>query len=304
MKHLACIGALVFAAAAGAQQAPIQRGVVVQPESVTVGDPFRVVIRVRAPLGSVIEFPAGPDTADKVEPLDRVVVTPGTDSSAVEQTATWRLAAWDVGRRMLRFPDIVVRQGNQVRRVAVGRDVSVEVLSVLPEDTTLHVPKPARAVFTFGPPWWWWLIVALAAVAVGTLFWWWWRRRRQAPAIPRNPYEEALEEFARIEALGLVGAGEFGQYASLHADVVRVYLSRVFPQARPSLTTTELLHALRGEDRVSPSRLQRLLHEVDLVKFAAQLIPAARARELGTESRALVGAVEESLRPPETRRAA
>jgi len=205
---------------------------------------------------------------------------------------------------MLRFPDIVVRQGNQVRRVAVGRDVSVEVLSVLPEDTTLHVPKPARAVFTFGPPWWWWLLVALAAVAVGTLFWWWWRRRRQAPAIPRNPYEEALEEFARIEALGLVGAGEFGQYASLHADVVRVYLSRVFPQARPSLTTTELLHALRGEDRVSPSRLQRLLHEVDLVKFAAQLIPAARARELGTESRALVGAVEESLRPPETRRAA
>jgi len=304
MKHLACIGALVFAAAAGAQQAPIQRGVVVQPESVTVGDPFRVVIRVRAPLGSVIEFPAGPDTADKVEPLDRVVVTPGTDSSAVEQTATWRLAAWDVGRRMLRFPDIVVRQGNQVRRVAVGRDVSVEVLSVLPEDTTLHVPKPARAVFTFGPPWWWWLIVALAAVAVGTLFWWWWRRRRQAPGIQRSPYEEALEEFDRIEALGLVGAGEFGQYASLHADVVRVYLSRVFPQARPSLTTTELLHALRGEDRVSPSRLQRLLHEVDLVKFAAQLIPAARARELGTESRALVGAVEESLRPPETRRAA
>jgi hypothetical protein len=304
MKRVTCIGAFVFATAAGAQQAPIQRGVVVQPESVTVGDPFRVVIRVRAPLGSVIEFPAAPDTAEKVEPLDRVVVDPGTDSTAVEQTATWRLAAWDVGRRMLRFPDIVVRQGNQVRRVAVGRDLSVEVVSVLPADTTLHVPKPARAVFTFGPPWWWWLLVALAVAAIGTLFWWWWRRRRHAPGVQRNPYDEALEEFARIEALGLVGAGEFGQYASLYADVVRVYLSRVFPQARPSLTTSELLHALRGEDRVSLSRLQRLLHEVDLVKFAAQLIPASRARELGTESRALVDAVQESLRPPEVKRAA
>jgi hypothetical protein len=159
-------------------------------------------------------------------------------------------------------------------------------------------------VFTFGPPWWWWLLVALAAVAVGTLCWWWWRRRSRAPAIQRDPYDEALEEFARIEALGLVGAGEFGQHASLHADVVRVYLARVIPQAPRSLTTSELLHALRGEERVSPSRLQRLLHEVDLIKFAAQLIPASRARELGTESRALVDAVEQSLHPPETRRAA
>jgi hypothetical protein len=146
--------------------------------------------------------------------------------------------------------------------------------------------------------------VALAAVAVGTLFWWWWRRRGAAPGVQRDPYDEALDEFARIEALGLVGAGEFGQHASLHADVVRTYLSRVFPQARPSLTTSELLHVLRSEDRVSTSRLQRLLHEVDLVKFAAQLIPASRARELGTESRALIDAVQESLRPPETRRAA
>jgi hypothetical protein len=127
MKRLACVGAFVLASTAGAQQGSIQRGVVVQPESVTVGDPFRVVIRVRAPLGSVIEFPAAPDSSEKVEPLDRVVVAPGTDSTAVEQTATWRLAAWDVGRRMLRFPDILVRQGNQVRRLEVGRDLSVEV---------------------------------------------------------------------------------------------------------------------------------------------------------------------------------
>lgn len=304
MKRFACIGAFVLAAAGGAQEGPIQRGVVVQPESVTVGDPFRVVVRVRAPLGSVIEFPAAPDSAEKVEPLDRVVVEQSDDSTAVEQTATWRLAAWDVGRRMLRFPDILVRQGDAVRRIDVGRQLSVEVVSVLPADTSLHVPKPARAVFTFGPPWWWWLLVALAAVAVGTLFWWWWRRRTRVPGAALDPYDEALAAFARIEALGLVGAGEYGQHASLHADVVRTYLARVFPQARPSLTTAELVQALRGEDRVANPRLQRLLHEVDLIKFAAQLIPASRARELGTESRALVESVEQALHPPEARRAA
>jgi hypothetical protein len=304
MRRLGCIGALVFAVAAGAQQAPIQRGVVVQPESVTVGDPFRVVIRVRAPLGAEVEFPAAPDSAEKVEPLDPVVVVKGDDSAAVEQVATYRLAAWDVGRRILRFPDILVRQSSGVRRIEVGRTLSVEVLSVLPEDSTLHVPKPARALFTFGPPWWWWLVLALAAAAVGMLLWWWWRRRHAAEPARRDPYDEAMQEFARIEALGLVGAGEFGQHASLHADVVRTYLARVMPKARTSLTTSELLHALRGEDRVSTARLQRLLHDVDLVKFAGQLIPAARAKEIGTESRALVDAVHGALHPPEQRRAA
>lgn len=304
MRQLFCISMFVLTAVAGAQQAPIQRGVVVQPESVTVGDPFRVIVRVRAPLGAVIEFPPAPDTAEKVEPLDPVVVVPGTDSVATELTATYRLAAWDVGRRMLRFPDIVVREGSQIRHVEVGRTLAVEVVSVLPEDSTLHVPKPARAVFTFGPPWWWWLLVALAAVAVGTLFWWWWHRRRTVPAAERDPYDQAVAEFARIEALGLVGAGEFGQHASLHADVVRAYLARVIAGARPSLTTSELLHVLRGEDRVSIAHLQRLLHDVDLVKFAGHLIPGARASEIGTESRALVDAVQGALNPPEQKRAA
>ena len=93
MKRVVSLCLVWLASVAGAQEGAIQRGVVVQPESVTVGDPFRVVVRVRAPLGSVINFPAGPDTADKVEPLDRVVVVQSEDSTAVEQTATWRLAA-------------------------------------------------------------------------------------------------------------------------------------------------------------------------------------------------------------------
>ena len=304
MMRWCCIAAFVLASPAAAQQGPIQRGVVVQPESVTVGDPFRVVIRVRAPLGAEIEFPTTPDTAEKVEPLDPVLVTEGTDSTAVERTATYRLAAWDIGRRMLRFPDIRIREGNRVRRVEVGRNLAVEVESVLPADTTLHVPKPARAVFDFGPPWWWWLLVALAAAAVLTLLWWWWHRRRRAMPARRNRYDEAMAEFERIDALGLIGAGELGHYASLHADVVRTYLSRVLPPVRQSLTTSELLHSLRGEDRVPAPRLQRLLHDVDLVKFAALLIPAVKAKEIGTEARALVDAVEEALHPPEERRAA
>lgn len=300
---------LVFAFFAVALQLPgqtiqVQRGVVVEPDTVRVGDPFRVVVRVRAPLGSDIEFPAGPDTSQKVEPLDPVAIAAGTDSSYNEQTATYRLAAWDIGRRMLRFPAVVVRSGNSERTVELAADLSVEVISVLPADSAQQVPKGTRDLFTFGPPWWLWLIVALVVAGIVALLWWWWHRRKTAQPEVLDPYQEAVRELSRIEGLGLLGAGESGQYVSLHAEVLRNYLSRVFPEARLSLTTTELVHALRGEGRAPVSRMQKLLHEVDLIKFAAQSLPASRAREVRSETIEVLESIEQALNPPQEQREA
>ena len=87
-------------------------------------------------------------------------------------------------------------------------------------------------------------------------------------------------------------------------DVVGPLLSGVFPPARQPLPTPELLHPPRGEGGVPAPGLRRLLQDVDLGKLAARLIPAVKAREIGTEARALVDAVEEALSPPEERRAA
>ncbi|MBK6487958.1 MAG: hypothetical protein IPF98_14055 [Gemmatimonadetes bacterium] len=300
---------------------PISRGVIVLPETVTVGDPFRVVVRVRAPRGTTIAFPLGPDSGTGVEALDPVDVVPSSDTTVTEHTATYRLAAWDVGARSIRIPDIVLRDsttGADGRRVEVGRRLSVFVTSVLPADSAERVPKPARALFEFGPPWWWWaLVAALAFGVVGTL-WWLWRRRRRAAAVrpSQSPREQAEEEFGRIEALELVASGERGQHAALMIDVLRTYLARIVPAALPSLTTTELLGRLRGDARVPAARLARLLHDVDLVKFAGAPIEAERATEAGTESRAIVAAVdaaveaalvrarEQALRRTDTREAA
>jgi hypothetical protein len=277
---------------------PVQRGVLVQPESVTVGDPFRVVVRIRAPRGAVIEFPSTPDSGTGVEALDPVHVIPSPDTSAVEQTAIYRLAAWDVGTLPIRFPDVLVKEGRLVRRLAVGRDVMVAVASVLPADSAQRVPKPPRAVFEFGPPWWLWALIALAAAVIVLLLWWWLRRRRAHEVTPAlSPWMIAHREFDRIEALQLVSAGERGQYVALMADVVRAYLARMVGVARISLTTTELAHALRAEPRVPVARVTRLLHDVDLVKFAGQAISGDRAAELGQDARELVDAVENALRP-------
>ena len=293
----------VVATVAHPQAGPLQRGVVVQPDSVTVGDPFRVVIRVRAPRGTVLEFPQGPDSSYGVEALDRLAVALGADTLAVEQTATYRLAAWDVGRLPIRFPDIIARAGRLERRIAVG-GLAIHVVSVLPADSAERVPKPVRAPFEFGVPWWYWLIVALVAAVLGTLFWWWWHRRPRSAAQQRDPYDDALRAFDHIDSLGLVAAGEGGHYITLCADVVRSYLGRVVPAARAALTTSELNLALRGSAAVPAQRLVRALHEIDLVKFARQATSPERASALGLECRSIVVAVHEAQQTVTQARAA
>jgi hypothetical protein len=287
---------LLTASALGAQ-APsgIQRGVVVSPESVTVGDPFRVVIRVRAPLGTILDFPDAPDSTFAVEALDRVVIADAGDTTAVEMTATYRLAAWDVGSRALRFEDVLATRDGETRRVAVGRDLEVFVASVLPADTAQRVPRPPRPVYEFGLPWWWWLAVIASVMALGALFWWWWRRRprRTAPAL--DPFVLATRAFARVDGLGLLAAGETGQHVTLFTDILRDYLSAARPAARTALTTGELLQLLRSDRAVPVARLARLLHDADLVKFARRRLTSQQAVAHATECRAICQEVHASL---------
>ena len=289
-------------------QAPpaVQMGYDIVPDTVTVGDPFRVMVRVRAPLGASIEFPAGPDSGAAVEALDPKQEQQGPDSTALEVTAGWRLAAWDTGDQLLRLRDVVVRVDGRERRLALGM-LKVHVRSVLPADTAQRVPKPQRALFEFGRPWWHWLLAILAAIGIIGLFWWWWyRRRKRQKGEVEDPFAEAEAEFERVERLGLVEAGERGRYVALMVDVLRTYLARRIPDAHQSLTTSELLISVRENRTVPVNRLALVLADADLVKFARRATTAERARELGTEARGIVGAVHaaELKAEEEARRAA
>jgi hypothetical protein len=122
----------------------VQMGFEVQPESVTVGDPFRLTVRIRAPKGASVTFPAGPDSGATVEALDPRVERQGTDSTSLDVTAAWRLAAWDTGDQPLKMKDVVVNVDGRERRISLSA-LSIHVRSVLPADTTQRVPKPQRA---------------------------------------------------------------------------------------------------------------------------------------------------------------
>jgi hypothetical protein len=282
-----------------AQQIPIKAGVTIAPDSVRIGDPFRITIGVRAPVGASIEFPRVLDSTATVQSLDPVTVRTSADTSAVEQYADYRVSAWDVGKQPIRIEDVLVRFNGATRRIPIG-GYSVFLRSELPKDSAQRVPKPPRALFEPSVfPWWLWALIAAAIIGL-LLWWWWWRHRRKkiAPAIVVDPYERAEAEFQRIEALGLIDAGERGRYVALMIEVLRDYLSGRYADASLSLTSTELERAVGHLPFIPQDRLTRVLTDADLIKFARRPVSGERARELGREARAIVGIEHRASQPP------
>jgi hypothetical protein len=271
---------------------PVQAGAVVDRDSVTVGDVVNLMVRVRAPRGATINFPSAVDSLGPVQSLEPPTVRDGSDTlDFTDRVATYRLAAWDVGTLPIRLGDVLVQTDDDERRVQLTLP-SLIVRSVLPADTTLRVPKPARPLLPVQTPvpWWWWLVAALAIVALGLGIWWWRRRRAGELPPPGDPYGDAEHEFDRIEKLRLVDAGEPGRHAALMTDVLRRYLSERIAHASLALTSGELLAVVRHAPGVPFDRLQRLFAAVDAIKFARASVSPTDARRFGNEAREIVRA--------------
>ncbi len=284
------------AATSASNELPVQMGFRVSPDTVLVGQPFSLFIKVLAPKGVRFEFPSGPDTTTQngVRPIElrgeKIVTTLGDTAMAL-----YHLVAWDIGIQPLRFPDVRVTFEGQERRPPLG-GASVFVKSVLPADTSLRVPKPARPLIILPVFNWLRWLGLLAALIALTLAWWAWRRYRNRPKPPIDPYARAQQEFARIEARRLLETGESEEYFAAMVDVGREYLAVRVPGVRRSDTTGELLRAMQPRDGVE-GELPRLLDRADLVKFARAEAPQQEAREAGAQIRAIVDHIEARLNP-------
>ncbi len=282
---------LMAASAAVAQQPqiPVQAGVTIERDTVTVGEVVRLTIRVRAPQGATIGFPTAVDSSAVVQPLDAPTVRNGADSaSAADRIATYRLSAWDIGNQPITLGDVSVQTDVGERQVALTLP-SLFVRSVLPADTALRIPKPARPILAVPSPtpWWWWALGALAALVLGLLAWWIVRRRRGV-GTTGDPYRDASAEFDRIEKLRLIEAGEAGRHVTLMSDVVRRYLAARLEGVSLALTSGELQGAVRAVPTVPHDALRDVFASVDPVKFANAPLTTERARAIGDEARAIV----------------
>jgi hypothetical protein len=254
----------------------------------------RLTVRVRGPRNATINFPTALDSLGPVQSLEPPVVRNGADTlDAADRIAVYRLSPWDVGRLQIRLGEVLVQTDDDERRVTLPLP-TLFVRSVLPADTALRVPKPARALLEPRAPWpWWWWALAAAIVATGLGLWWWWRRRRAGGTATGDPFADAEAAFERLERLRLVDAGEAGRHAALMADVARRYLAARFPHASLANTSRELQEALRGMPTVPHDRLARLFAAVDPIKFAAAPVTPNEARTLGAEARGIVRAEHE-----------
>lgn len=275
---------------------PVQMGYRVSPDTVIIGQPFNLFVKIAAPMGVRFEFPAGPDTAmqNGVRPIElrgeKLVSMLGDTAVAL-----YHLVAWDVGVQPLRIPDVRAALGGAERRLPLS-GASVFVKSVLPADTSLRVPKPPRPLIILPVfNWWPWLALA-AAIIAGVLLWWAWRRYRNRPKAPVDPYVRAQRELERIERMGLLEADRGPEYLALFVDVAREYLAARVPGVRRSDTTSELLRTMQPHDGIE-AELPRLLERADLVKFAGEDLPRDEAREAGLLVRAIVDHVEARLNP-------
>jgi hypothetical protein len=283
---------------ARAQAAPftVQMGYRVSPDTVIIGQPFDLFVKVLAPKGVRFEFPTGPDTAmqNGVRPIElrgeKLVSMLGDTAVAL-----YHLVAWDVGVQPLRMPDVRVTFGKEERRPALGA-ASIFVRSVLPADTALRVPKPPRPPIILPVFNWWPWIALLAAIVAAILAWWAWRRYRNRPKAPVDPYVRAQSELARIEKLRLIEEGRAALYLALVVDVAREYLAARVQGVRRSDTTTELLRAMQPRDGVE-AELPALLERADMVKFAKAEAQSDEARAVGVATREVIDHVEARLNP-------
>lgn len=270
-----------------------------EPAKVALGDSvrvrFRLILNERDLLSDTVPRPVGELPPGVrllgVEPLRR-----GADRAF---TGTAVVAFYRPGKRELPtfgLPWVQIVTGH--RGVVTHDPVEIEVTSVLPAgNPPLRDIREPDAPPSLAPLW-----ALLGAATVGLVAWITARRRSRAaapeplppappppPPTPPDPYAAAVARLAVIEAEGWA-YGEVERHYEAVADALRAYLEEAEGIPAPERTTTELLWSLppRLAEGGLRRRVQEVLGEADLVKFAKVRPPAEQAADYTARARDLL----------------
>ena len=185
-------------------------------------------------------------------------------------TAGYPVILWRPGEVALPVVPMVIRSATSERTMQVALP-TVNVVSVLPPDTTGIEAKPPKDVWGANRVWWPYIVAAvLLLLAIAALIWWY-RKRRAArvvePVLPViDPRERALEEIQRIRQARYVEQNNFKQHYVALSETLRVYAMSAESDWSTDLTTEELAPRLKRRPDAAP--LLKLLRSSDNVKFA------------------------------------
>jgi hypothetical protein len=251
------------------------------PDSLTVGDPLTLEVRVEAPAGYEVTLsPGAPSHVKKADVKGFQLEEPEPVTEA-DAYATWigryTLSVFDVGEVTLPPWPIQVRADTQVAIVHTD-SIRLFVYSVLDDSldaADLQDIKPQRQIDVPLPAW---VLPAAIAFLLLLIAIWWARRRRQPtepmlPLAPSRPaHEVALAELRKLESLRLPYDGRIKEHYVRLSEILRTYLedARAFQVAALEETTYEIVRELE-EKQYTPGvvdEVAAMCEEADLVKFA------------------------------------
>ena len=260
---------LLQAGAAAATEVEVRTS----PDSLTVGDPVTVELRLQAPAGAEVAFPR-PQMTSRVEVLQ--VETPPPEAGT--WLARYKLAVYEVGDVVLPPWPVQVKADTQVAIVHTD-SIRLHVASVLDDSLAAADIREIKGQHELPVPlplWVWIVTGVLALAAILAFIWWQRRRRRPAPAVasapPVPPHTEALAALRQLEAQQLPAAGKIKEHYVRLSEILRHYLERApqFGFAALEETSEEILRELRARGYKGEwiAALAGMCNEADLVKFA------------------------------------
>ncbi len=298
---LAAVG-LILQVSAADPGATIRVQVAVSHDSVRIGEPLTLTVTVSGLVGAVdVAFPALPDSGAITALGPRAQTADGG-----RRSARYELAAWAIGDLVLPAADVRVVTDAAELRIPLPA-VTLHVVSVLPAEAELDTLAWKPPADVLGPSWSTGeKLAALGlALALALATFLYVRRRGAVQPVPvplaRSSRELALEELKRLEASGMIEAGELKGFFSALSHILREFLAGTDMNWSLDLTTLELM-ALVGLDGVPEAQMRSLgglLDRADMVKFAAQRPSRAQAGRALDAARLWLTDFERVLPEPE-----
>ncbi|MFR9619724.1 MAG: hypothetical protein SNH63_00740 [Rikenellaceae bacterium] len=265
-------------------------------DSVAIGDIVDLVIEVEKDVAQVVAFPDFDfsNSVDMGQPQLELVGEPRYDTLSAEGRLmtlrrSYRLRSFDEGVYNMGHMSVLLAERNSIDTLHSPDELKLLVTTFMIDSTAQGVIdfKPVQDLpFKFGEisgyvMWGVLALLLLLALAYGAL-------RLMAhygrPVMglfsdlpPLPPHVEAFKELERLYDEKLWQVGEYKSYYSRLTDILRNYILRRYGVSAVSMSTDEIIAALRELDL--PTRcemdMQALLRDADLVKFAKAEISAS-----------------------------
>jgi hypothetical protein len=282
--------------AAPASASPVTVHARLEPDTTTIGTPFRYAMEVAAPAGVQIVLTQPTERIGDFDILDFGDAPPVTRDGSMLITRWYRLAGWEPGHKEIESPPVQWRRPSEELATAPGAKVVMTIESVLAQAGTATDIRDIKPPLE--PPFYWQPYYAAgAALALALLIAFVTHRllrrreRARAAAPPRPPHEIAIEELERLHGRRLTELGLFKEYYSALSAIVRTYLERRFSVRAPEMTTEEFLLTSARNGRLQATHralLAEFLSESDLVKFARHVPTLAASERAYTAARRFV----------------